>query len=91
MHDGLRGAKRMIGVLSPNYLASRFCSSEWAAKFAEDPSGSERLLVFVKVWDCRLDGLLSQIVHIDLTSLSVQAAEENSSPRWRKFLTLFAR
>ena len=75
MHEGLRGAKRMIGVLSPEYLASRFCSSEWAAKFAEDPIGSERLLIFVKVKECNVDGLLGPIVNIDLTGLSVDAAE----------------
>jgi TIR domain len=75
MHEGLRNAKRMIGVLSPEYLDSRFCSSEWAAKFAEDPIGSERLLIFVKVRECKLDGLLGQIVNIDLTGLTVEAAE----------------
>ena len=76
MHEGLRQAKRMIAVLSPDYLTSRFCSSEWAAKFAEDPMGSQRLLIFVKVRDCQLDGLLSQIVHIDLTGLEVEAAKK---------------
>jgi TIR domain len=75
MHEGLRSAKRMIGVLSPEYLDSRFCSSEWAAKFAQDPIGNERLLIFVKVRECKLDGLLSQIVNIDLTGLTVEAAE----------------
>jgi hypothetical protein len=75
MHEGLRSAKRMIGVLSPEYLDSRFCSSEWAAKFAEDPIGSERLLIFVKVRECKLDGLLGQIVNIDLAGLTVETAE----------------
>lgn len=75
MHEGLRGAKRMIGVLSPDYLESHFCSPEWAAKFAEDPAGRERLLIFVKVRECKPDGLLGQIVNIDLTGLTVEAAE----------------
>lgn len=75
MHKGLREAKRMIGVLSPDYLQSRFCAPEWAAKFAEDPTGKERLLIFIKVRECTLDGLLGQIVNIDLTGLAIEASE----------------
>lgn len=76
MDAALKGSKRMIGVLSPDYLTSEFCQSEWAAKFREDPTGRNRLLVFVKVRACALEGLLASIVHIDLTDLPVDEAEK---------------
>jgi len=75
MHEALKSAKRMLSVLSQDYLESRFCSSEWAAKFAEDPTGADRLLLMVKVRDCKLEGLLKQIVYLDLTGLTIEAAE----------------
>ena len=74
MHKGLQEANRMIGVLSNDYLDSEFCQSEWAAKFREDPAGHQRLLIFAKVKECTLDGLVASIVHINLVGLDVDTA-----------------
>lgn len=76
MHKALKQATRMIGILSNDYLDSEFCQSEWAAKFREDPVGKKRLLIFAKVKECALDGLLASIVHINLVGLDVEAASE---------------
>ncbi len=67
MQQATSQATRTIIVLSPNYLESQFASPEWAAAFARDPQGLKRTLVPVIVRECKPDGLLSQIVHIDLT------------------------
>jgi len=66
MQRGLAEAKRVIAVLSPNYLASRFTQPEWAAAFAQDPTGEKGTLVPVRVRECDLQGLLPQIVYIVL-------------------------
>src|SRR5881392_1318083 len=54
-------AERTIAVLSPNYLAARFTQPEWAAAFAQDPTGEKGVLVPVRVRECVLTGLLPQI------------------------------
>lgn len=66
MQQAATEAKRTIAVLSPNYLASKFTASEWAAAFAQDPTGKKRLLVPVRVKQVDLTGLLAPIVYIDL-------------------------
>ncbi len=37
MKKGLASARRMLAVLSPNYLSSKFAKAEWAAAFARIP------------------------------------------------------
>jgi hypothetical protein len=69
-------ASRTIAILSPDYLKSRFAPSEWAAAFANDPEGMERLLVPVRVRDCSLTGLLKPVVYIDLVGLDEQDARK---------------
>lgn len=69
-------AKRTIMVLSPDYLKSQFASSEWAAAFAQDPQGLKRSLIPVVVRDCRVSGLLTSLVHINLVGATEDAARE---------------
>lgn len=59
-------AGRTLVVLSPDFLSSRFTAPEWAAAFAKDPTGQRGLLLPVRVKSCNPDGLLAQIVYIDL-------------------------
>ena len=59
-------AGRTLVLLSPDFLASRFTAPEWAAAFAKDPTGQRGLLLPVRVKSCNPDGLLGQIVYIDL-------------------------
>lgn len=66
MDRASREAGRTLVVLSPEFLASRFTAPEWAAAFAKDPTGERGLLLPVRVKLCNPDGLLGQIVYIDL-------------------------
>jgi tetratricopeptide (TPR) repeat protein len=66
MDRATREADRTIAVLSPDYLTALFTHSEWAAAFAKDPTGKDRKLIPVRVRDCQPEGLLAQIVYIDL-------------------------
>ncbi|OED45183.1 hypothetical protein AB833_00075 [Chromatiales bacterium (ex Bugula neritina AB1)] len=74
MQRAVSEAERTIVVLSPAFLASRFTAPEWAAAFASDPTGQNGLLVPVRVKNCRLRGLLAQIVYIDLVGVKNREA-----------------
>src|SRR5271165_4391830 len=58
-----------IAVLSETYLKSEYTQPEWAAAFAQDPTGEKRKLIPVRVAACSLTGMLVPIVHIDLIGL----------------------
>ena len=66
MDTASKTAVRTIAVLSPDYFNSGFTPSEWAAAFRHDPKGEQRLLVPVRVRACDVEGLLGQVVYIDL-------------------------
>ncbi|HJQ23982.1 MAG TPA: FxSxx-COOH system tetratricopeptide repeat protein [Blastocatellia bacterium] len=68
-------AKRTIAVLSPDYLAAQFTQPEWAAAFKKDPTGKKGTLLPVRVRECDIEGLLGQIVYIDLVKLEEPAAK----------------
>ncbi len=74
MHDGLRTSRRVLALLSPDYLTSSFCRPEWAEAFRTDPSGMQRRLVPVRIRKCDVDGLLGAIIYIDLVGLGPAAA-----------------
>jgi hypothetical protein len=76
MQNAATQAQRTIAVLSPDFLKSAYTASEWAAAFAEDPTGAKRELVPVRVSACKLTGLLAQIVFIDLVGLDEATAKE---------------
>lgn len=70
MDEAAKKAKRTIAVLSPYYLSSKFTQPEWAAAFAKDPTGEFQSLIPIRVTECELEGLLSQIVYLDLVGLT---------------------
>jgi hypothetical protein len=76
MHRAASEAARTIAVLSPDYLTSIYAAPEWAAAFAQDPTGEKRTFVPVRVRECSLTGLLSQIVYIDLVGKSDAEARQ---------------
>src|SRR5919202_960998 len=67
-------SRRTVAVLSPDYLASRFAAPEWAARFAQDATSGHDLLIPVRVRPCRLEGLLAQIVYVDLVGCAEAVA-----------------
>jgi tetratricopeptide (TPR) repeat protein len=76
MHEGLKRAERVLAVLSPDYLSARYTQPEWAAAFAQDPTGEKGLLLPVRVRECKLEGLWPQIVYIDLVGVNEAEAGE---------------
>src|SRR5436190_18840757 len=74
MHCALQTCDRTIAVFSPDYLTSVFTAPEWSAAFGEDSTGFKQKLVPVRVHDCKLDGLLANIVYIDLLNLNAEKA-----------------
>jgi hypothetical protein len=69
-------SRRTIAVLSPDYLASRFTAPEWAARFAQDATSEHDRLIPVRVRPCELQGLLAQIVYVDLVSCDEATARD---------------
>ena len=76
MDKATRQADRTIIVLSPRFLDARYPKAEWAAAFADDPTGEKRKLTPVRIADCEADGLLGQIVYIDLVGLDESEARQ---------------
>jgi tetratricopeptide (TPR) repeat protein len=74
MQKAMEHSSRTIAVLSPDYLTSRFTQPEWAAAFAEDPTGEKGLLVPIRVRDCEPKGLIPQIIYVDLVGIMESAA-----------------
>lgn len=76
MDKAAKLASRTIAVLSPDYLTSQFTQPEWAAAFAQDPTGAKGILVPVRVRECNPEGLLGPIIYIDLVGLPEEAARQ---------------
>jgi hypothetical protein len=76
MQQAATTSERTIAILSPAYLQSGFTAAEWASAFASDPTGTQGLLLPVRIRDCELRGLLRPIVYIDLMGLEEEAARE---------------
>ncbi|NBV24523.1 MAG: toll/interleukin-1 receptor domain-containing protein, partial [Proteobacteria bacterium] len=70
MHRALLKSKRVIAVLTPDYMQSGFCQPEWQAAFTDDPTGVKGILVGVRVADFKPDGILKGRTYIDLVGLS---------------------
>ena len=74
MQGGTRDAARTIAVLSPDYLESVYGSAEWQAAWAQDPAGTGRKLLVVRVKDCGRPGLLAGVVGVDVFGIAEAAA-----------------
>ncbi len=77
MDEATREAQQTIAILSPEYLTALYTQPEWAAAFAQDPTGKERKLIPVRVRKSDLRGLLAQIVFIDLFGVDETVARNN--------------
>ena len=84
MDSATKQAEQTIAVLSPDYFASRFTRPEWAAAFRRDPKGEQGILVPVRVRSCDVEGLLGQIVYIDLVDQNEQAAQSTLLARVKR-------
>jgi len=68
--SALGRSERVIAVLSPDYLESRWGATEWHAAWAADPRGVDRRLLPVRVAECTVSGPLGGYIYIDLVDLS---------------------
>ncbi len=69
-------AERTIAVLSENYLSSQFTQPEWAAAFAQDPTGEKRSLIPIRIGNCALTGMWATIVYLDLVGVEETTAQD---------------
>ena len=76
MHRAARHSSRTIAVVSRAYQASVFATEEWQAAWVADPSGRERRLLAFRVEDCAREGLLGQLVTVDLFGVDRDIARE---------------
>jgi TIR domain len=76
MQQGASSCPRTIAVLTPAYFESGFTRAEWYNAFAKDPTGEAGLLLPVRVAECDVEGLLGQIIYIDLVGLEKTQARE---------------
>jgi tetratricopeptide (TPR) repeat protein len=76
MQKAAQEAERTIAVLSPDYLTALYTQPEWAAAFSDDPTGSRKKLLPIRVRECQLQGMLKSIVYIDLVGLSESDAQK---------------
>jgi hypothetical protein len=70
MQKALQQCKRMIAVLSPDYLKSQHGQAEWNVFYAKDPDGSKTLLIPVRVAKVELTDLHSTRNYIDFVDKS---------------------
>jgi len=76
MQQALVSAQRVLAVLSPIYLGSRFARAEWNAALASDPTGAAGRLLPVRVAEVTLEGLDLPRVYVDLVGLSEEEAKQ---------------
>lgn len=76
MDRAVKECDRVLALLSPAFIVSQYTLPEWAAAFAKDPTGRERRLIPVRVRDCIPEGLLGQVVYVDLVGLGQEDATE---------------
>src|SRR5579883_2813991 len=76
MDRATREAERTLAVLSPAYVRSRFTPSEWQVAFRHDPTGEDGRLLPVLVEPFEVEGLLGNLVYLDLTNLDEHTARE---------------
>jgi hypothetical protein len=76
MHGAVRRSSRTVAVLSAAYVTSVFAAEEWQAVWAADPAGRDRRLLVFRVEDCEREGLLGQLVTVDLFGVDRDTARD---------------
>jgi hypothetical protein len=76
MNAKLAWADRLIAVISPDYVPTRYSPMEWASQIWNDPDGTKGAVIPVLVRPTsRLPPLLNGLSRIDLTNCSEAAAK----------------
>lgn len=75
MEKATRDTERTLVILSKAYLESEYGAAEWAAAFAQDPSGHLRRLIPLAIEPVDATGLWSAIIRVQLYDKSEEDAE----------------
>lgn len=75
MQKAATESQRTIVVLSPNFMQAEYTQPEWAAAFAQDPTGQRKQLIPVRIQYCELKGLQKALIYIDLVGLPEKEAK----------------
>ena len=67
-------ADATIAVLSPDFLAESLDRPEWQAAHAQDPTGTQGILVPVRVRECDVRSVLPEVEYVDLVGLGEDTA-----------------
>ena len=66
INEALSECKKLVVILSRNYLKSKWCEAEWTSKITEQINLNERRIIPIRIEPVNLSGLLSPIVYIDI-------------------------
>lgn len=69
MHNALKNCRKVIAILTPDYMKSNWCLKESLTALAWDVSGKENRLIPVRVLPCKPEGLLKTRIYIDLVGI----------------------
>jgi len=75
IHKALIECKKLIVILSEDYLKSGWCEAEWTSKYAEQMVLNEQRIVPIKIGPVNTRGLLSSLIYIDIVDKSEKDAE----------------
>ena len=76
INEALLECKKLIVILSNNYLNSKWCEAEWTAKLTEQIDLNERRIIPIRIEPIDLKGLLSPIVYTDIVDKSEEDAKQ---------------
>ncbi len=74
INESLIECKKLIVILSNNYLSSKWCEAEWTSKLTEQIKLNERRIIPIRIEPIDLKGLFSPIVYIDIVDKTEQEA-----------------
>lgn len=74
MEEGMK-ARRLLAVLSPNYLGSDYCRAEMQSAFMRDPLNKSARIVIVKIAKCAVPELCAPISRIELVETGSHVRE----------------
>ena len=57
---------RVVGILTPQYLASDYCAAEWIHALDGDPLNRKGRLIVLRAAECEPKGLLRTLAYWDL-------------------------
>lgn len=76
INEALVECKKLIVILSENYLKSKWCEAEWTTKLVEQIRLNERRIIPIRIEPVDLKGLLSPIVYIDIVDKNENEAQQ---------------